>query len=129
VPVAAKDADPTFPARSVAVHVILLGPRGIFAGEQVGVTAPSTVSTAVTGTAADGTSVPAVPVHDRGTFTTGGVVSFPTTAKAAVAVLPAASAAVQTTRRVPRATTDPEGGLHVTGTVPSIASTAETMPP
>src|SRR5262245_29440902 len=48
------------------------------------------------------------------------------TTKAAVAVLPAASVAAQVTVVLPGANSEPEGGLQVTGTLPSTSSLAET---
>src|SRR5580658_5331419 len=59
-----------------------------------------------------------------GTATTGGVVSATVTAKLALDALPAASLAVHMTVVVPMAKVLPDGGLHVTGSVPSTMSVA-----
>src|SRR5262245_50779871 len=57
----------------------------------------------------------------------GGVVSRTVTVKPAWPTLPWLSAAVQRTGVVPSPNTEPDGGRHVTGTVPSRSSLAVTV--
>jgi len=104
------------PWASVATHVTGFVPTGNVdpdAGMQFGVTAPSTRSVAV---AANVTTAPFGPVASAvtldGTVGSGGVVSATVMVKLAVAVLPAASPAVQATVVVPSGKALPEGGLH-----------------
>jgi hypothetical protein len=95
------------------------------AGVHTGVTAPSTRSMADD---AYVTTAPlalvAVAAIVAGTASVGGVVSTTVTAKLPLAVLPWVSELVQLTLVVPSANVLPEGGLHVTGRVPSTRSVA-----
>jgi hypothetical protein len=58
---------------------------------------------------------------------TGAVVSRTVTVKLRVAVLPAASCALQLTVAVPIANSDPEEREHCTATLPLVSSTADTV--
>ncbi len=102
-------------------------------GEQVGVTAPSTLSVAV---AVKLTVAPdalvASAVMSAGTVTIGGVVSVITVSatvilKLPLAVLLCASVAEQLTVLMPNGKTEPEAGEQVTATEPSTKSVAEAV--
>src|SRR5919109_3065614 len=117
-----------FPAASVAEHVTIVVAMGKIVpdcGEQVAPTMPSMLSTAV---ALNVTVTPcglfASKVISAGTVNTGGMESMTLTTNVAVALLPAASVAVQVTVVVPRGKRLPEWGEQVTATVPSTLSVA-----
>src|SRR5205814_4848313 len=63
-------------------------------------------------------------VMSSGTSRSGGVVSPTVTLNEPVAVLPVESLAVHVTGVVPRSNVEPDGGVQVTGTGPSMTSTA-----
>src|SRR5689334_4339627 len=87
-------------------------------------TVPSTRSEPV---GAKETFAPAGPVASAvtlGAWMVGGVVSTTSTVKAASALLPALSVAVQVTVVPPRANVEPDGGVQLTETVPSTSSVA-----
>jgi hypothetical protein len=124
-----NDADAVLPALSVAEQVTVVVPDGNVepeAGAQVTGTEPSTRSEAE---AENVTTAPpglvACTVISDGSVNAGGVVSTTVTLKEAEPVLPALSVAEQDTLVEPKAKVEPEAGVQVTGTEPSMRSEAE----
>src|SRR5262249_22517332 len=70
---------------------------------------------------------PAATVIPSGTFSVGGVASLTRILNVAQPVLPYVSVALQVTTLTCIGKKLPDGGLHVTGTGPSTASTAEAL--
>jgi hypothetical protein len=124
--VTVKLADPTLPAPSVAWQVTCVGPSGNVepdAGEQVGVSVPLTRSLAVA-VYVTGVGVADTTTVGDGTVTVGGVVSRTVTWNVVVAVFESESVAVHVTVVVPSGNVEPEAGVQVTGSVPSVGSVA-----
>src|SRR5919109_913417 len=129
--VTVNEAEPMFPAASVALHVTVLVPRGNsapLAGVQVAASGPSTVSVAE---AAKLNVAPvalvASTVAFAGTVTTGFVVSATVTVNDAEPVFPAASVALHVTVFVPRGNSAPLAGTQVAASGPSTMSVAEAV--
>jgi len=124
-----KVPEALLPALSVAEQETVVVPKGNIEpdnGAQVTGTDPSTTLDAE---AANVTIAPAGPVAftvmSPGSVRTGGVLFSTVTVKEPVAVLPALSDAEQDTVVVPNGNVEPEAGLQVTSTDPSIRSEAE----
>src|SRR5262245_11960308 len=124
-----NEALPVLPAASVDVQVTVVWPSGNVlpeGGAHVVATAPSTRSVAL---AAKLTAAPDGPVASSvmfaGTDTAGGVVSTTVTPKAAEALLPCASEAVQVTVVRARGNVLPERGKQDGVTTPSTMSVAD----
>jgi hypothetical protein len=117
------------PTLSVAEQLTVVVPTGKVepeAGVQVGVSAPSTGSVAVT---VKLTTAPpafvAATVMFAGVVSVGGVDSLTVTVNEFFPTLPVVSVAVQLTVVVPIGNVDPDAGVHVTGTEPSTGSVAD----
>jgi hypothetical protein len=129
--VTVKVPEAAFPAASVAVQVTVVVPIGNVdpeAGVQTTATGPSIASTAE---AVNVAIAPAALVAPRVSFAgrvrTGAVLSPTVIVKLPEAVFPAASVAVQLTVVVPIGNVDPEAGVQITATGPSIASRADAL--
>jgi hypothetical protein len=127
--VTVKEQLPVLPALSVAEQVTFVWPTVKYvpdAGEQVGVSTPSQLSSAlaVKVTLATVEHAPAVIVIGPGQVTTGFSQSLTVTVKEQVPVLPALSVAEQVTVVCPTAKLEPEAGLQVGVITPSQLSSA-----
>lgn len=132
--VTVKLAEPELPRLSLATQVTVIAPSGNVdpeIGVQLTGRAPSTTSAAEGAgvyVSAAPSDVNASSVVLAGTLTTGPFVSLIVTSNDPVAILPAASVAVQETAVVPIGNVEPLAGAHATtgaGLDPSLASTVK----
>jgi len=125
-----KEAEATFPEKSVAVHVTSVSPRG---NEEPDAWSQETWGLGSTRSMADGGEYVATApeplvaslVMSAETARDGGVVSTTVTWNEALAEFPCESVAEQTIVVRPSANVDPDAGLHDTNADPSTRSEAE----
>src|SRR3989441_1370080 len=125
-----KEAEATFPEKSVAVHVTSVSPRG---NEEPDVWSQETWGLGSTRSMTDGGEYVATApealvaslVMSPETVRDGGIVSTTVTWNEALAEFPCESVAEQTIVVRPSANVDPDAGLHDTNTDPSTRSEAE----
>jgi hypothetical protein len=132
--VSTAEAVVLLPLASVAVNVIFVAPTGSVAGTSVvifGAGSTMSFATAVARNAWTAVAELGMPASlvaytklSGGTRRCGGVVSRTDTVKAPEAVFPCESVAVQVTFVAPSGNSAPEAGEHVTGSGPSMSSTA-----
>src|SRR2546422_6447655 len=125
-----KEAEATFPEKSVAVHVTSVSPRGneepdAWSQETWGLGSTRSMADAGEYVAAAPEALVASRVISAETARDGRVVSTTITLKEALAEFPCESVAEQATVVVPSVNVDPDAGLHDARTDPSTRSEAE----